>query len=43
MADLMHRAQAARADGHDSVERFSLLIENLGLFHTHRRELGFVG
>ena len=42
-ADLMHRAQAARADGHDPVERFSLLIENLGLFHTHRRELGFVG
>lgn len=43
MADLVWRAQAARADGHDPVERFSRLIENLALFHTHRRELGFVG
>lgn len=28
MADRMHRTQAARADGHDPAERFSLLIEN---------------
>lgn len=43
MTDLLARAQAARAEGRDPVERFSLLMENLVLFHTHRRELGFVG
>jgi AcrR family transcriptional regulator/DNA-binding XRE family transcriptional regulator len=43
MTDLMRRSHAARADGRDPVERFSRLIENLALFHTHRRELGFVG
>jgi AcrR family transcriptional regulator/transcriptional regulator with XRE-family HTH domain len=43
MADLADRAHAARAEGCDPVERFSLLVENLVLFHTHRRELGFVG
>lgn len=43
MTDLLARAEAARAEGHDAVERFCLLVENLTLFHTHRRELGFVG
>jgi AcrR family transcriptional regulator/DNA-binding XRE family transcriptional regulator len=43
MVDLTRRSHAARAEGRDPVERFSLLIENLALFHTHRRELGFVG
>lgn len=43
MTELLARAQAARAEGRDPVQRFSLLIENLALFHTHRRELGFVG
>jgi AcrR family transcriptional regulator/transcriptional regulator with XRE-family HTH domain len=43
MTDLLARATAARAEGRDAVERFSLLIEHLTLFHTHRRELGFVG
>jgi AcrR family transcriptional regulator/DNA-binding XRE family transcriptional regulator len=43
MADLTRRSHAARAEGRDPVERFSLLIENLALFHTHRRELGSVG
>ncbi|MCW2534801.1 MAG: Transcriptional regulator, TetR family [Modestobacter sp.] len=43
MADLTRRSHAARAEGRNPVERFSLLIENLALFHTHRRELGFVG
>jgi AcrR family transcriptional regulator/DNA-binding XRE family transcriptional regulator len=43
MADLLARSRAARAEGRDPVERFSLLVENLVLYHTHRRELGFVG
>ncbi|WP_214364242.1 TetR family transcriptional regulator [Pseudonocardia sp. H11422] len=43
MTELLQRARAARDEGRDPVERFSLLIEHLALFHTHRRELGFVG
>ena len=43
MIDLLARARAAQAEGRDSVERFCLLVENLVLYHTHRRELGFVG
>ncbi|MBW0102881.1 TetR family transcriptional regulator [Pseudonocardia sp. KRD291] len=43
MTDLLVRAESARAQGHDPVERFGLLVENLALFHTHRKELGFVG
>jgi AcrR family transcriptional regulator/DNA-binding Xre family transcriptional regulator len=43
MADLLARSRAARCEGRDPVERFSLLVENLALYHTHRRELGFVG
>ena len=43
MADLLARSRAARSEGRDPVERFSLLVENLVLYHTHRRELGFVG
>ena len=43
MNDLLARSRAAQAEGRDPVERFSLLVENLVLYHTHRRELGFVG
>lgn len=43
MADLLARTSAARAQGGDPVERFALLVECLALYHTHRRELGFVG
>ncbi|MQA16024.1 MAG: TetR family transcriptional regulator [Pseudonocardiaceae bacterium] len=43
MTDLLWRSRAARAQGRNPVERFSLLIECLALFHTRRRELGFVG
>ncbi|WAL69520.1 helix-turn-helix domain-containing protein [Amycolatopsis cynarae] len=43
MTELLWRAAAARAEGTDPVERFGLLVENLALFHTHRRELGFLG
>jgi AcrR family transcriptional regulator/DNA-binding XRE family transcriptional regulator len=41
--DLTARARAARAEGDGPVERFVLLVECLALFHTHRRELGFIG
>ena len=43
MADLLARARVASEEGRDPVERFCLLVENLALYHTHRRELGFVG
>jgi len=43
MADLTERARAARVEGDGPVARFSLLVECLALFHTHRRELGFIG
>jgi AcrR family transcriptional regulator len=43
MDELLARSRAALAEGKDPVERFSLLIECLVLYHTHRRELGFVG
>ena len=43
MNDLLRRARGAQAEGRDPVERFSLQIEHLVLFHTHRAELGFVG
>lgn len=41
--DLGGRARAARAEGDGPVERFTLLVECLALFHTHRRALGFIG
>lgn len=43
MTDLLTRSRAARAEGGDPVSRFRLLVECLALFHTHRRELGFIG
>lgn len=43
MTDLLERSTAARSEGRDPVERFRLLVECLALYHTHRRELGFVG
>lgn len=43
MSDLLARSAAARAEGTDPVTRFRLLVECLVLFHTHRRELGFIG
>ena len=43
MGDLLGRSAAARAEGRDPVERFTFLVECLALFHTHRRELGFIG
>jgi AcrR family transcriptional regulator/DNA-binding XRE family transcriptional regulator len=43
MLDLRGRTEAARAEGSDPVERFTNIVECLALFHTHRRELAFVG
>jgi AcrR family transcriptional regulator len=43
MAELLARAEGARRSGEDPVQRFSNLIEHLALFHTRRRELGFIG
>ena len=43
MHDLRVRTEAARDEGGNAVERFALIVECLALFHTHRRELAFVG
>jgi AcrR family transcriptional regulator/DNA-binding XRE family transcriptional regulator len=43
MDDLLARTRAARAEADGPVERFDRLVECLALFHTHRRELGFIG
>ncbi|PXY36781.1 TetR family transcriptional regulator [Prauserella flavalba] len=43
MDDLLTRARAARAEADGPVERFTRLVECLALYHTHRRELGFIG
>ncbi|GAA3528632.1 hypothetical protein GCM10022222_09590 [Amycolatopsis ultiminotia] len=43
MDDLQARCRAARAEGDGPLDRFTRLVECLGLFHTHRRELGFIG
>ncbi len=43
MADLHARTRAALAEADGPVERFAHVVECLALFHTHRRELGFVG
>lgn len=45
MDDLARRTEAALAEGvgQEPVAVFSLLVENLALYHTHRRALGFIG
>lgn len=43
MDDLHERCRAARAEADGPVNRFVGLVECLALFHTHRRELGFIG
>lgn len=43
MAELRHRVALARAEGTSAPERFALVVEALALFHTHRRELAFIG
>lgn len=43
MTDLRSRTDAALAEASDPVDRFARLVECLALYHTHRRELAFVG
>ncbi|RJQ81632.1 TetR family transcriptional regulator [Amycolatopsis panacis] len=43
MDEVLTRARAARAEADGSVARFANLVECLALYHTHRRELGFIG
>jgi AcrR family transcriptional regulator/DNA-binding XRE family transcriptional regulator len=43
MSELRWRLIAAREEGHTPRERFALMVEALALFHTHRRDLAFVG
>lgn len=43
MDELHARCRAARAEGDGPVERFVHLVECLALYHTHRRNLGFIG
>lgn len=43
MSDLLWRVRAARAEGGTHTERLALIVESLALYHTHRRELAFIG
>ena len=43
MTDLEWWTAAALAEGDDPVGRFRCLVENLALYHTYRRDLGFIG
>lgn len=44
MEDLLQRSQTAVSEGGDNpVRRFGLLVENLALTHTYRRDLAFIG
>lgn len=43
MNDLLSRSIAARDEGRNPTQRFAFLVECLALFHTHRRDLGFIG
>lgn len=43
MRELLWRSEFARREGETPRQRFCLLVEHLALFHTYRRELGFIG
>lgn len=43
MRDLVARINGALDEGETAIDRFCLLIECLTLYHSHRRELAFVG
>ena len=43
MEDLLRRSAAARADASAPAQRFALIVESLALFHSNRRDLGFLG
>lgn len=43
MGELHWRVRAARDEGATSVDRVALIVEALALYHTHRRDLAFIG
>ena len=43
MTDLTWRAENAREEGKDSIERVELIVEALALFHTRRNDLALIG
>jgi AcrR family transcriptional regulator len=43
MDELHWRVTAARDEGETSVERIASIVEALALYHTHRRDLAFIG
>ncbi|MFB6674291.1 TetR family transcriptional regulator [Streptomyces sp. NPDC056390] len=43
MTELLWRVPAARNEGATPTERVGLIVESMALFHTHRRELAFIG
>ncbi|MFC9663806.1 TetR family transcriptional regulator [Nocardia sp. NPDC127606] len=43
MDELHRRVRAARVDGANGRERVTRVVEALALFHTHHRELAFIG
>ena len=43
MDELHWRVAAARDEGETSVARIALIVEALALYHTHRRDLAFIG
>lgn len=43
MEELHWRVRAARRDANTACARVSHIVEALALFHTHRRELAFIG
>lgn len=43
MDEVRWRVRAARDEGRTPIERVALMVEALALYHTHRRELAFIG
>jgi len=43
MSELRWRVRAAHDEGETSVDRVALMVEALALYHTHRRDLAFIG
>jgi AcrR family transcriptional regulator/DNA-binding XRE family transcriptional regulator len=43
MTELHWRVDSARDEASTSVEQVALIVEALALYHTHRRELAFIG
>lgn len=43
MDELHQRVSAARAEAVDGADEVVLIVEALALFHTHRRQLAFIG